>query len=84
MTKRTDPRPDWARRLIAMGPNVGGAQHLIPLDPDELIATAPRPRRPFQGWRYFEAKDAPPDLAAGDAAALPPALARELMEIGAW
>ncbi len=23
-----------------MGPNVGGAQHLIPLDPDELIATA--------------------------------------------
>ena len=40
MTKRTDPRPDWARRLIAMGPNVGGAQHLIPLDPDELIATA--------------------------------------------
>ncbi|HEX4432152.1 MAG TPA: sulfotransferase [Frankiaceae bacterium] len=40
MTKRNDPRPDWARRLIAMGPNVGGAQHLIPLDPDELIATA--------------------------------------------
>lgn len=40
MSKRTDPRPDWARRLIAMGPNVGGAQHLIPLDPDELIAAA--------------------------------------------
>jgi hypothetical protein len=40
VTKRTDPRPDWARRLIAMGPNVGGAEHLIPLDPDELIATA--------------------------------------------
>jgi hypothetical protein len=40
VTKRDDPRPDWARRLIAMGPNVGGPQHLIPLDPDELIATA--------------------------------------------
>jgi Sulfotransferase family len=40
VTKRTDPRPDWASRLIAMGPNVGGAHLLIPLDPDELIATA--------------------------------------------
>ncbi len=40
VTKRTDPRPDWARRLIAMGPNVGGAPHLVPLDPDELVATA--------------------------------------------
>ena len=40
MSKRTDPRPDWARRLIAMGPNVGGEEYLVPLDPDELIATA--------------------------------------------
>jgi hypothetical protein len=40
VSKREDPRPDWARRLIAMGPNVGGAQHLVSLDPDELIATA--------------------------------------------
>lgn len=52
---------------------------------DELIATAPQPRRAFQGWRYFELKDAPPDLAGGEgAAALPQDLARQLREIGAW
>src|SRR3990167_1554904 len=34
----------------------------IYLEPD-LVETAPAPRRPFQGWRYLEAKDAPPDLA---------------------
>jgi hypothetical protein len=35
-------RPDWVRRLAAMGPSVGGAEHLVPLDADELIATAVR------------------------------------------
>jgi len=50
----------------------------------ELIRTAPVPRRPFQGWRYLEPGDAPPDLPmrrAGDDA-LPPALQAELSDIG--
>jgi hypothetical protein len=51
---------------------------------DDLIQTAPQPRRAFQGWRYFEAKDAPPDLPTGEGAALPQELARQLREIGAW
>ena len=51
---------------------------------DELIPTAPQPRRAFQGWRYFEAKDVPPDLPGGEAANLPQDLARQLREIGAW
>jgi hypothetical protein len=51
---------------------------------DELIPTAPQPRRAFQGWRYFETKDAPPDLSEGEGAALPQGLARQLREIGAW
>lgn len=33
-------RPDWLARLIAHGPAVGGATHLVSLDPQELIDTA--------------------------------------------
>ncbi len=53
----------------------------LELDP-ELILTDWQPRRPFQGWRYLEAKDAPKDLPAGAAADLPPALRAELAELG--
>lgn len=28
----------------------------------ELVRVVPKPRRPFQGWRYLEATDAPADL----------------------
>lgn len=43
----------------------------------------PRPSRPFQGWRYLSAKDAPPDLdAMGDAPLLPETLRRELRSLG--
>jgi hypothetical protein len=52
---------------------------------DEMVATAPQPRRAFQGWRYLEPKDAPPDLPSGECeAAIPQDLARELRELGAW
>jgi hypothetical protein len=48
----------------------------------KLVPLAGRPTKPFQGWRYLSAPDAPPDLiapprATGEAA-LPPALRREL------
>jgi hypothetical protein len=33
----------------------------IVYDP-KVILVDPRPRRAFQGWRYLEAEDAPPDL----------------------
>ncbi|WP_420479889.1 DUF1489 family protein [Brevundimonas sp. FT23028] len=55
----------------------------ITLEP-RVIRTAPLARRPFQGWRYFEAKDAPADLTTADATDLPDDLARELRELGAW
>jgi hypothetical protein len=50
----------------------------------KLIAVSPRPMRPFQGWRYLTAKDAPPDLgkAAEGIAAMPEPMRRELRELG--
>ncbi len=59
------------------------SQCLIQLAP-EVIRTAPQARRPFQGWRYLEPKDAPPDLSTMDAGDLPPGLAIQLREMGAW
>lgn len=55
----------------------------IALDED-IVRVAPTPRRAFQGWRYLDPKDAPPDLdetAFGD---VPDDLARQLREVGAW
>jgi hypothetical protein len=50
----------------------------------KVIAVAPRPMRPFQGWRYFEAGVAPPDLgrSAASIAAMPEPLRRELRDLG--
>lgn len=51
-----------------------------------LIDVRPQAKRPHQGWRYLDGKDAPPDLGdgrdgpAGDP--LPPHLARELERLG--
>ena len=54
----------------------------IVLAPD-VVAVDPRPRGPFQGWRYFEPAEAPPDLAsAGGANDLPYELQREVRVIG--
>lgn len=53
------------------------------LDP-AVTPVRPRPMRPFQGWRYFSPKDAPPDLAASGegAGAMPEELRRALGELG--
>lgn len=53
------------------------------LDP-EVVVVQPRPCRPFQGWRYLQAEDAPADLdvAAPGALMMPEPLRRELRELG--
>jgi len=50
----------------------------------KIIRTEPVPRRPFQGWRYLEARESPRDLtrAGGAEAGLPPSLIAALSEIG--
>lgn len=51
------------------------------LDPD-LVALAGRPTKPFQGWRYLRADEAPPDMpdigAIVGIDALPASLRRDL------
>ena len=65
---------------VGQGPN---ARCEVTLD-SEVVRVAPTPRRAFQGWRYLEARDAPEDLSAEIAADVPPELARQLRELGAW
>jgi hypothetical protein len=48
----------------------------------DLVRVSPRPNSAFQGWRYFEPKDAPPDLRKGDKSGGDPELALELSRLG--
>jgi hypothetical protein len=49
----------------------------------KLTPTDWRPHRPFRGWRYLDAKDAPKDMPKGaKAKGLPPKMAAELRELG--
>jgi len=59
-----------------------GRTHIVISAP--LIDVCPVARRAHQGWRYLEERDAPPDLAAGDAGGevLPPGLANDLARLG--
>jgi len=61
----------------------GIARCAIVLD-REVVRTEGLTRRPFQGWRYLSAADAPRDLATGAmrAETLPDALQAALSEIG--
>ncbi len=71
--------------LLAIEPFVDGAgigRCRLVLDP-EVIRVVARPSRPFQGWRYLTAADAPADASAqGANDELPEALQRELRGLG--
>lgn len=50
----------------------------------EVVPVAPRRMRPFQGWRYLPAHEAPPDLTGGlaEVGEMPDAMRKELRELG--
>jgi hypothetical protein len=56
---------------------------VLMLDP-VLVPVQGGLKKPFQGWRYLDPKDAPPDLAAGaqSSAEMPAAMRRELAALG--
>lgn len=69
-----------AVKTVGEGPN---ARCEITLS-DDVVRVAPTPRRAFQGWRYLDPKDAPPDLDEDAFGEVPEDLARQLREVGAW
>jgi hypothetical protein len=74
------------QRLLAVRPFTdrdGIGRCRLALDPAPVLVE-PRPLRPFQGWRYFDADRAPRDLdrVAPGAAHMPEELRRELRELG--
>ena len=69
---------------IVEGTKEDGTPCCVLLLKNELVPVRPVPRRPFQGWRYLKPEDAPEDLASGSTAIadMPPALRKELSELG--
>lgn len=56
----------------------------IVLEP-EIVMVEPVPKRPFQGWRYLKADDAPSDLAANRGSdELPPGIRAQLKQALVW
>ncbi len=59
-----------------------GVPHCALVLDKKLVPTERRIHRAFQGWRYLEGKNAPPDLKGSRTAAIPDALRAELTEFG--
>jgi hypothetical protein len=72
------------QRLLELRPLVrNGTPHCGLVYDKELVRVKLRPHRAFQGWRYLESKDAPPDLAKGQGEdTLPEDMRRQLTELG--
>ncbi|MBC8241929.1 MAG: DUF1489 domain-containing protein [Alphaproteobacteria bacterium] len=74
------------QRIIAIEPSEreNGMPACALVFAPELVETERYPRRAFQGWRYLEADDAPPDLRGGlgERDSLPLALVSELRDLG--
>ena len=95
--KRKDELLDGGSLYWVIKGKIQVRQHLIDIRPftDEagvkrcdlvleprLILTRYQPRRPFQGWRYLKADDAPADMRlAAETKAMPDNMRRDLTEL---
>jgi hypothetical protein len=72
------------QRLIALRPLVReGVPHCGLVYDKKLMPVMRRPRAAFQGWRYFDPKDAPADIGTlKGAKGLPEAMQQELSALG--
>ncbi|MET0638552.1 MAG: DUF1489 domain-containing protein [Hyphomicrobium sp.] len=75
------------QRLVGIekGTKDDGSACCVLLFAPELTPVRPTPRRPFQGWRYLDAADAPPDLKSGkknQISAMPPNMRKTLADLG--
>ena len=77
----------WARQTItgvqAVADDSGRRACRIDLDPT-IVRVIARPRKAFQGWRYLEPANAPPDQAGrpDDSPEMPDWMVAELSELG--
>ena len=74
------------QRILALEERLGAdgiSRCALVLDA-EVVRTEAAPRRPFQGWRYLDPADSPPDRrkSTGREDTLPPAMATALAELG--
>lgn len=69
--------------VYATTDRTGRAACVIELDP-AIVPVVPRARKPFQGWRYLSAENAPPDQAErpDDTPDMPEWMVAELSELG--
>jgi len=73
------------QKILSVGTVGEGPNARCEAELDEtVVRVAPTPRRAFQGWRYLDPKDAPPDLDVGVESEAPADLVRRLREAGAW
>ena len=99
MPKRTDELLDGGSLYWVIKGQVAVRQKLVEIRPvtdaegiarcelvlePSLVPVMPRPLRPFQGWRYLKAHEAPADITRGTSAVadMPEELRRHLRELG--
>jgi hypothetical protein len=73
------------QRIVKLEPVTGrdGIRRCRLVFDPAYVLVRPTPHRAFQGWRYLEASDAPPDLAKrSDIARMPDRLRAELAQLG--